>query len=76
MSYRLLGEGKLVFSGDDPPNCLSNAKWSALKIIYIQVTLSGLNRLYLCICAYKYTQKWGWWEELEEKDMGNNVIIF
>lgn len=57
MSYRLLGEGKLVFSVDEPPNCLSNAKWSALKIIYIQVTLSGLNRLCLCICAYTYTQK-------------------
>lgn len=76
MSYRLLGEGKLVFSVDEPLNCLSNAKWSALKIIYVQVTLNRLNRLYLYICAYTHTQKWEWWEESEEKDMGSNVIIF
>lgn len=76
MSYIMLGEEKLVFSVDEPPNCLANAKWSALKIIYIHVTLSGFNRLYLYICAYTYTEKWRWWEELEENDMGNNVIIF
>ena len=37
------------------PNCLPNTKWSAIKIIYMQVTPNGLSRLHLYIYADVHT---------------------
>lgn len=47
-----LPRGKVpAFSGDEPPNWLSNAVWSALKpYIHLQQKENGLNRIY----TYKY----------------------
>lgn len=54
-NWRKLWKGEVVFSRDDQTVCLFSAEWSALKYLYIQISLYRLSRLYLETLCVSHT---------------------